>query len=1223
MIIKLGECVAVSAENITSLDSALATPEIDELFAKFAKELKKVAPKANDFLYFTAVMMHSAERALLDDDGNPRKDAAGNIVTAHWEKKGKSMKWVCSDPSIKSYANNNRDIFPEEELIKAHKKWIGKPLCLDHKSSSVDMIRGLIVDAFYDFPQKRIIALCALDKKNYPDLARKVTTGYAASVSMGTGVGTAICTDCGKCASVEADFCNHMKNKTCYGEINTDLNPIELSIVVSPADPRARIRRIVASANLLSKYVDAKELEIKKTAHPSSYLDEIEEELKKIMDRISDLKSDLKSSDEKNEDTNDFNSTEENKDSNDEDENDFLNDEDDSQSEKETEESQNKTASVSGDDITIKMLSEKLDTISNKVAQILISKKDSMTKSNKKEAFYLGTEEPTPGKPQYAKEDDESIRNKDDKQMSGQGPFPGVGDVTKMYPGYESFGESEEDRKRRLRRLAEEEQRSLRRQAALDKIKKNSFYLGTEEPAPGKVKYTPDDQENVRNKEDAQMRGQSPFPGVGDVDGLHPSPESADEKNELTRKEKYKRAGKLRASFVKAANADGSLNEGKSAWQVFKDDKLVLTASVNDLSGGRSYSLIATAGFGESLLKNVQSKGVQKVAEELNAGIKTAQMAPPAMPAMPAMPEMPAMDEAPAPDAGGDGDPSKNLDEAIDAAEGALSDVRKGVEVLRDQSGNELDKMDGTEPGLTPVTASMLRNEKKLRAFILTGMKKAARDLDTVIDEMKLARQIKREPQKLATASVRKEYNKIVAESVDTAAKNVADANWLMSSFTNYAKGTQKAMKRISRDLSIYKMAQMDPNFKSLTDKWISQHPEDPNDPLNPNAGDTVNPWVADPYKTAPKVTAKDFVGDPNKPSGGLDMGAGKGNPATKFAPLFDPADADNKGTGAAFNSKSVSNQGEPGKSIAPQKGKSEPQAYQFDMGSAKDKDMDKDVEKDDKNDAKMLLDGTIEGTSKEIKEINASFDTSTKAGRDAWRAELSKKAEKALQYAKMLTDAHGKGGVLQDSVKDAKPSGDLGKVESLEEIQKAMMAAVSPATKKKAAEIQRMVAEGQISADRVDGLAAYAVDKEAIAYWKAYYGQAKDKESKEYSSELVAEHARQKKAEEDKALEVKISRAYDLAYQMANKGCIENNPLSIKEEAASLTRLDDNGFNRIAKMVGGMKTATASAIPQVTGNSIFSDPNSLVSTASKGGYQSVEGDLKAQFAQLFTKKRY
>ncbi|HLG26276.1 MAG TPA: LAGLIDADG family homing endonuclease, partial [Paenisporosarcina sp.] len=79
---------------------------------------------------------------------------------------------------------HNCDIFPEEELIKAHKKWVGRPLCLDHKSSSVDMIRGVIVDTYYDRKHKRVIALCALDKINYPDLARKVSTGYATSVSM-------------------------------------------------------------------------------------------------------------------------------------------------------------------------------------------------------------------------------------------------------------------------------------------------------------------------------------------------------------------------------------------------------------------------------------------------------------------------------------------------------------------------------------------------------------------------------------------------------------------------------------------------------------------------------------------------------------------------------------------------------------------------------------------------------------------------------------------------------------------------------------------------------------------------------------------------------------------------------------------------------------------------------------------------------------------------------
>jgi len=109
-------------------------------------------------------------------------------------------------------------------------------------------------------------------QKNYPDLARKVSTGYAASVSMGTAVGKAICFDCGQVATVESEFCNHMRGKTTYGEINVDLNPIELSIVVNGADPRAKIRHIVAAANSIAQYIDSKEAFLK-SAHEDSDLE--------------------------------------------------------------------------------------------------------------------------------------------------------------------------------------------------------------------------------------------------------------------------------------------------------------------------------------------------------------------------------------------------------------------------------------------------------------------------------------------------------------------------------------------------------------------------------------------------------------------------------------------------------------------------------------------------------------------------------------------------------------------------------------------------------------------------------------------------------------------------------------------------------------------------------------------------------------------------------------
>jgi hypothetical protein len=107
-------------------------------------------------------------------------------------------------------------------------------------------------------------ALFALDKKNYSDLARKVETGYANSVSMGTAVGRAVCTECGNVATTEKDYCKCIKSRSNYGEINLDLSPIELSLVVNGADHLAKIHNIVASVN---EYVQKKQARIEELVH--------------------------------------------------------------------------------------------------------------------------------------------------------------------------------------------------------------------------------------------------------------------------------------------------------------------------------------------------------------------------------------------------------------------------------------------------------------------------------------------------------------------------------------------------------------------------------------------------------------------------------------------------------------------------------------------------------------------------------------------------------------------------------------------------------------------------------------------------------------------------------------------------------------------------------------------------------------------------------------------
>src|SRR5690606_19290329 len=108
-------------------------------FKKFAAQLKRIAPKADDFLYFSCVMMTSAEAAALNPDGTVKLTKEGKPVEVGWEiSSNGSWKWKTNDPSITPYRNNNGDIFAEAELLKAYKKWVGKPLCVDHKSDQVD-----------------------------------------------------------------------------------------------------------------------------------------------------------------------------------------------------------------------------------------------------------------------------------------------------------------------------------------------------------------------------------------------------------------------------------------------------------------------------------------------------------------------------------------------------------------------------------------------------------------------------------------------------------------------------------------------------------------------------------------------------------------------------------------------------------------------------------------------------------------------------------------------------------------------------------------------------------------------------------------------------------------------------------------------------------------------------------------------------------------------------
>jgi hypothetical protein len=106
---------------------------------KLAKEIRSISPRSDDFVYFSIIFLRAAEASTLDENGGVKKVGTENA----WGYFDENWKW---HGNVLPHRNNNSDIFPESELKKAASKWIGLPLCRDHESSSVDGVRGIILD---------------------------------------------------------------------------------------------------------------------------------------------------------------------------------------------------------------------------------------------------------------------------------------------------------------------------------------------------------------------------------------------------------------------------------------------------------------------------------------------------------------------------------------------------------------------------------------------------------------------------------------------------------------------------------------------------------------------------------------------------------------------------------------------------------------------------------------------------------------------------------------------------------------------------------------------------------------------------------------------------------------------------------------------------------------------------------------------------------------------
>lgn len=1160
MFIKLGEAIEISRIEDASSCIPSINPDILDNFKKFAVNLKKIAPRAEDFLYFSAVMMHAAEAAALNEDGTQKLTISGEPVKVGWDKSQNTWKWTTNDPNTKAYKNSNGDIFPEEELVKAYKKWVGKPLCIDHKSSSVDHVRGFIVDTYYDRNLKRVIALCALDKKNYPDLARKVSTGYSSSVSMGTAVGRAICSDCGRMAKSEADFCEHMKYKSGYGEINIDLNPIELSIVVNGADPKAHIKNIIAAANTLNNYVSQKDEELHKAAQHYSATILLSNDSPENPEDVDTTKSvringdsldELKKSFEEaiknleaiKEDTNNATSNQ-SQGSVEMAETDLPNNTDfglappharyasDSTAEDADENTLSELKKITASiESKLSHMKHNLDKLTNTSITTNIQEENMSGSNINKKGYFQGAggeNEPTPGQPKYTKDPlNEHLRNDGDKHMDADDTGP----VDGLHPGVDSAGVNELERKKMLAR-AESEDRAMRRTAIVDMAKKALeqkklayFQQGEknpQEPTPGKTKYAPDKlNEDLREDSDKQMVGQKPFPGVGSIDGLHPSPNSADTTDELKRKQLLSRAG-LRARFVKASNNDGTQDLGKSAWEVFQGDKLLLTASVSELSGGRSgllYDSIATKDFGAKLIEKIKSQGASKI----NSLIKSAQTPtpPPAPPAAEGAGEPIDLPE----DSGKSGDPKETALELSEQIRDTSSDLVEAVRALTGEQA-EMGADEAAQAAQTTqqapemgaaassdVNSSTLNTlRKELNGALTHAMKEAIAELNDHKQELDMIADMY-ETGKVSPANT-EFVGSIVENAVEEAKTAVADGFKLMTAFVKYARGTKAIVKRAEIEAELQSLAS-----EASEEAEDSSNADDSSAPDSDDSNDSIDNLMSDT-----DLNLLDIEGE-------LDLGS------EELEGLEAPeSDLD------------------------------------MDLGGDIDPELEGILNEDsteleslDVNDATMTqeeLSKLPAGTKLEDLEIKqASVDTL--AGRSALRAKL---AADTLKTSPHLHEAHPKGSFTTDL--DVKPTGNLAEVEDLEDEHDAVMnlAKAPPKVRKEAEAIHTLISEGKLDPNDLDALISEGLDKDAVAYYKKYWGQVDG--GSEFASELVKEHVKAEMEVELNTYRVKIARAYELAYDMVDRGLCHNDRNAVSAQVDEIMKFNDDSFDSLKRVV-------------------------------------------------------
>jgi len=696
-------------------------------FRELTAEIKRVAPKSDEFVYFVCRAIHAMEHANLDPvtqqfsgDGHiVRRGEDGCCSTCKQNMQDWQEGLWHSEAGVKPYINQNGDAFPESELlkevtsedgkeIKAFETFIGRGLFVNHASDDAEKIRGIILDAQWDQGTKGVDILVACDKVAYPELARQIEMGYSNDVSMGTQVAYSLCSDCGNRAVTEDDYCEHVrasKGLTTAGcedvyEINNGLNFIEISVVSNGADPRAKIKTVLAKLN---ETVNERETRANTCVNPM--------EAERLRDEIRDLQAQIQKLSKEasegvcNDDCDDI-------------ENGGVCT-DDSRNDAEQIEARRIRRYKTARDLGLELEADPL-----KEDGVINDKKESsMSKDQEKKAYFQGGGGLNdPSATPYQSEDYTSVRDNDDKQMIGQG----------MEPGSEGMAGDDESVKQQVQRGSIEERRQ-RRHALLNQTKEAYFQGGGDVNDPATLPYEKEDYVKVRDTEDKQMVGQGMEPGSDGMAG-----------DDASIKEQLQRA-KLRATFRKSAS------RGNSAWTLFAGSEPLMSVTAEQLYGEdldvpnednseiTNWEWVNSKDYGKNLIQAVKQLGFDTV----KAQIERAAQAEEGMPLMDLEggEDLGLEEMAPEEGEGEELGVGEQISAAIDTIEEASRELRalnEGDEADVESLGTEMNLNDaGVElEGLGENLEAAKDDEGRLKALNVV-VKEALEDADKAVKKAK------------------------------------------------------------------------------------------------------------------------------------------------------------------------------------------------------------------------------------------------------------------------------------------------------------------------------------------------------------------------------------------------------------------------------------------------------------------------------------------------------